>query len=258
MQENRSNEHSNLDKILGGIKSDIDSLDNMGFVESKRKKDTGIGKTFEDLVGIYENNNCLADYQGIVEYKTFRNKSESSLTLATKSPKPRGINTYIREKYGKPDSEYENIKVVHSTFYSDKFYNSNDVCGYKIEVNDPDKKMYIKIKDISSEDIDPKLPYCDYNDINKLVHNKLKYIALIEAETKTEEGKEYFHFYKGQLLSGLTSETFIDAIKDTKIAYEFRIGAYKSGPKIGKTHDHGTGFRIKRKKIKEVFDVSDI
>jgi hypothetical protein len=31
------------------------------------------------------------------------------------------------------------------------------------------------------------------------------------------------------------------------VMFDFRIGAYKSGKMIGKPHDHGSGFRIKKK-----------
>ena len=34
---------------------------------------------------------------------------------------------------------------------------------------------------------------------------------------------------------------------------DIRIGSYKSGKNLGKTHDHGTGFRIKPEDLKNLY-----
>ena len=89
-------------KVIDGFKKDFLAIKNKGYVPSNRLHDTGIGKTFEDLMQIVENNNHLADYKGILELKSKRALSESMFTLFTKSPSfPKGVNSKIREKYGK-------------------------------------------------------------------------------------------------------------------------------------------------------------
>ena len=40
-------------------------------------------------------------------------------------------------------------------------------------------------------------------------------------------------------------EAFIDLLEDGKIYVDLRIGQYHDGKNKGKTHDHGTAFRIK-------------
>jgi hypothetical protein len=54
----------------------------LGFVRSSRIGPTGIGKTFEDLLGIAENNLALPDL-GRLEIKTARKGSNSLITLFT-------------------------------------------------------------------------------------------------------------------------------------------------------------------------------
>ncbi|MBU1246684.1 hypothetical protein KJ973_00255 [Patescibacteria group bacterium] len=76
----------------------------MGFVKTHRAHDTGIGKTLEDLLGIKENNLRLPDV-GDVELKAKRIDSGSMLTVATKSPEPKGINKVLFEKYKYLDKE---------------------------------------------------------------------------------------------------------------------------------------------------------
>ena len=36
--------------------------------------------------------------------------------------------------------------------------------------------------------------------------------------------------------------------------FDIRIGSYKTGLKRGKPHDHGSGFRVKRDFLKELFE----
>jgi len=65
----------------------IAQIKEMGYVQSHRKGDTGIGKTLEDLLGITENNIAGPDF-AIYELKAGRKESVSMLTLFTKAPLP--------------------------------------------------------------------------------------------------------------------------------------------------------------------------
>jgi len=96
------------DRVLEGFRKDFLVIKTKGWVESRRYHDTGIGKTFEDLIGVVENNNFLADYGDILEIKSSRELSESMVTLFTKAPTyPKNINSILREKYGHPDLKLE-------------------------------------------------------------------------------------------------------------------------------------------------------
>jgi len=48
---------------------------------------------------------------------------------------------------------------------------------------------------------------------------------------------------------------FIDLIEKGSIRITFKIGVFKNGPRIGTTHNHGTGFDIIRKDIKMLYDI---
>jgi len=93
-------------KALASFKKDFSAIKERGFVKSHRKHHTGIGKTFEDLMGIVENNNLLVDYMDKIELKSSRDLSNSMITLFTKSPSyPPKVNTVLREKFGKEEEE---------------------------------------------------------------------------------------------------------------------------------------------------------
>lgn len=56
------------------------TIKNLGFVKSRRSNNTGIGKTFEDYIGVIENNLEEPDFAGF-EIKSHRSMSQSYITL---------------------------------------------------------------------------------------------------------------------------------------------------------------------------------
>ena len=69
-------------KFIEGFKKDFLVIKEKGWIESRRHHDTGIGKTFEDLIGIIENNNFLADYDDLLIFlKQLLKESEEERRL---------------------------------------------------------------------------------------------------------------------------------------------------------------------------------
>lgn len=82
------------------FKEAMEEIRNRGFIKSHRKGDTGVGKTLEGELGVEDNSVQAADL-GKVELKANRKKSNSKITLFTKSPDKRSVNSKIlRAKYG--------------------------------------------------------------------------------------------------------------------------------------------------------------
>jgi hypothetical protein len=75
-----------MDNIINSFKEDFEKVKKLGFVESHRFHNTGIGKTFEDLIGVVENNSESPDYMEFLELKSSRDYTKSMITLFTKSP----------------------------------------------------------------------------------------------------------------------------------------------------------------------------
>ncbi len=230
----------------------------MEFVKSNRKGNTGIGKTFEDCFGLEENNLPTADFKGI-ELKSQRELSSSYLTLFTKSPSlPRLANTKLRLKFGTPDKEHPDIEVLHTSIFSQNFNTHTSGYGFKLQVNKNEEKIYILVKNLETQEIINTQICWTFGALKRKIEEKLNMIAYISAETKIERGNEYFYFNKATLLSGLTFEKFIFLLEQGKVMVDIRIGAYKTGKNKGKTHDHGTGFRINKEDLEEFFDIEII
>lgn len=239
--------NSNLELFI----NDFNRVRNLGFYPSQRSSSTGIGKTFEDLIGVVENNVAEADLHGF-EIKSQRNLSGSYVTLFTKSPTmPKGANTYLRQNYGSFDNHYPDIKVLHTSMFCNKFNTHISGASFSLEIDYQDERLYI-ISNFKNQ-IDRSV-YYSFEQLKRAI-KKIENLAFVEAETKIENGIEHFHFTNATIFSNFISfENFLSLIEKGVIMYDVRIGAYKTGDKKGKTHDHGSGFRIKKENMHLLYE----
>ena len=212
---------------------------NMGWIRTHRSGPTGIGKTLEDLLGIVENNIDGPDF-GDYELKSCRLNSNSMLTMFTRAPQPAKSNTYLRLKYGYSSDVYENgDKVLHSTLSADRFTPVSDT-GHKLKVVCDDDKISIA----SESEIENV--YWSRETLRKCFEKKYKNkFVYAKAYSRGEGANEEFHFVEAYEVSGFDYDAIINLLEQGKIYVDLRIGQYHTGPNKGKTHDHGTGFRIK-------------
>ena len=214
---------------------------NMGWITTHRSGPTGIGKTLEDLLGIQENNIDGPDF-GDYELKSCRNNSNSMLTMFTRAPQPGRANTYLRLKYGYSSGAYDNDeKVLHSTLSADKFTPIADT-GHKLKITCREEGVYIESEE-GVENI-----YWTRDALKKCFEKKYKNkFDYAKADSRGNGTSEEFHFLEAYEVSGFNYDSFIKLLEEGKIFVDLRIGQYHHGPNLGKTHDHGTGFRIKEK-----------
>ena len=125
----------------------------LGFVKSRRSHNTGIGKTFEDYLGVDENNYKDPDFAGF-EVKSQRQLTSSYLTLFTKSPSfPKGANATLKESFGTPDKKFPDIKVLHSSIFGNRFNTFANKYGFKLFVNEKNDRLEFKVKSLTNNKI---------------------------------------------------------------------------------------------------------
>ena len=203
----------------------------LGYVKTHRAGNTGIGKTLEDLLGIKENNipspNALK-----TELKSARKSGSSMLTLFTKSPSPPRANSVLLQKYGYELLEGNKRKILHTTVNAVRFNNLRGSLGFKI--NTEEDKICL---------VNPQneiLGYWGKDILRASFERKLPEILYVKAETKDFGADEMFWFNEAWLLKGFNFDSFITLLKKGIILVDVRIGQYPDG----RTHDHGTGFRV--------------
>lgn len=226
----------------------------LGYVETTRGGATGIGKTFEDLLGKDEDRTSNPDFHGI-EIKTRLQNSIYHTTLFNKTPKGREefeIKRILRT-YGYPDKYMKQYKTFNATIYGSYLscIAGKYLMGLNVDYNK--RKVLLKIVNMNMELIENYV-YWDFDELNKMLNRKLKYLALVTATKKYTEGKVYYHYKTIDFYKLKDFETFLILIELGIICVSFHIGIIKRGERIGEIHDRGTSFRIKEEHIEKLFE----
>lgn len=226
---------------VDSLSKELKRISDLGFVKTHRSGNTGIGKTLEDLLGIEENNFALPDV-GFAELKSARNSKNSMLTLFTKSPDENAANGRLLVNYGYPtDKGLE----LHATLNSKDYINLKGKKFLKIDFDD-DGLLF-------SHFYDGPIKYTKYSYDTLINAFKNKYstgaLVYVLAENRGSKENEEFWFNEAYLFEGFNTQKFIDMLKNGDILIDIRLGVYDDG----RTHDHGTGFRIQPNRIKDCF-----
>lgn len=226
-------------ELIGKFKE----IRNRGWIPTTRHGDQCLGNAFEDLIGKEEDNKSEADYFGI-ELKVHRNITKSMVSLFSKSPSyPKGVNTYLREKYGVEEDGYGK-RVLNTTISGARENSHRGGHNFKAVVNRELKRIYIQVRDSATGELIPEDVYWSFDILSKALEKKISKVAILYGDEKDENGIHYVRYTEMRIIEGLTLEEMLKSIEDGKLLIDIRIGVYASGKNEGKTHDHGTGFRI--------------
>jgi len=212
------------------------NIKSQGWIRTHRAGPTGIGKTLEDLLGIEENNYDAPDF-GEYELKSCRKNSKSMLTIFTRAPSRRGANTELRNKYGYSSNAYNNDeKVLHATLNAIDFTSISDT-GHKLKLTFNNQRIYFESETGIEDNI-----YYDLEDLRQSFEKKYKgKLVYAKAQSRGQGADEEFLFDEAYEVEGFNYDAMISLLEEGRIYLDLRIGQYSNG----KTHDHGSGFRIR-------------
>ncbi len=211
---------------IAELKDKLSEINQMGYVVSLRRGNTGIGYTLETLLGVEENNLKTPDLRDI-EVKGRRIKSTSPLTMFT-----------FNDSVWKIEQE-ELIKQ----------YGYLDTQGrwalYTTAKNKPNNRgFYIKVEQDS-------VKFCNRDGLCvaewqleyliETLKKKLSNVLLVDAESRKSGGKEEFWYQEAYLLTDLNVDKFLELIKDGTIVIDLRMHIEN-----GRVRNHGTAFRLRR------------
>ncbi len=227
-----------------------------GWIATKRHGDQCLGNTFEDLIGKAEDNKSEADFCGI-ELKSHRTITQSMVSLFSKSPSsPKGVNTYLREKYGVSENLF-GMKVLNTTISGARENTHRGGHGFMAVVNRTERRIYLQVRNLKTSEIIPEDVYWDFSILERALEKKLSKIAIFYGDEKDEGGIHYVRYTKMLLFSGLTIEKMLRSVEVGDLKIDIRIGVYHSGKNEGKTHDHGTAFRIQLNDLLKYGEVTE-
>ena len=176
------------------------------------------------------------------------------LTLFTKSPSPRGINSKLRIEYGYPDANFPKKKVLRTTIDAtgfNKIKKSPEKIGFKIvNLND---RIEIHATRAPKCIPDMEIPYWLKTDLAKRVKEKYgESLLYVKADVKTVGDKEHFHYTDAYHLKGFDPKKLFKLLANGVLDVDIRLGLYDDG----RNHDHGTGIRIRPHLIDKCFSYS--
>ncbi|GHT46397.1 hypothetical protein FACS189454_07490 [Planctomycetales bacterium] len=205
----------------------------MGFVPTKRRGPTGIGFTFETLLGITENNDAHPDIEG-AEIKAHRTRGNSMITLFTfnnkawKMPPLKAVKEYgSLDKDGRQGLYYTMSLKPNSA-------------GLFLDVQDAE----ISVRHISGQII----ATWKLETLAKRFLQKIPALVFVSTFTEERDGVEYFHFYRAQLMKGTSPELLADQFRAENILVDLRLH-----DKGTMARNHGTGFRTYEDKLPLLF-----
>ena len=208
-------------------------IKDMGFVPSKRRGPTGIGYTFETLLGIDENNRFSPDIEG-VELKTHRFGGNGLITLFTFNRKAWKIPPLDAVKqYGSLD------RNGRQGLYYTMSLKPNSA-GLFLDV----QKSTISVRHVSGTVI---VEWSLETLANRFIQ-KIPALMFVTAFTEVRDDIEYFHFCKAQYMKGTNPDLLCNEFKAENILLDVRI-QYKEV----NTRNNDTGFIVYEKNIPELF-----
>jgi hypothetical protein len=235
-----------------------------GWVLGRRPGNDGsVGNTLEDLLGIQENNLPIPN-AAEWELKAQRKNTSSLTTLFHVEPSPRTLRFvpkillpvygWKHEKAGiiYPETEKSFRQTISTTRFSDR--------GFSVMVDKKERKISIRfeIEKVQKNHIQwmeniisnngkylEFSPYWGFDDLFHKAGTKLNNCFFVRAESKRENGKEFFLFSDIFMLKKFSLEKFISAIENGDILIDFDA---RSG------HNHGTKFRIRDQSLPNLYE----
>lgn len=214
---------------LQAITRKLRELKSRGFIPTLRRGPTGVGYTFEHMMGLTEKNIPIPDIGGRVEIKTTRRDASSLVTLFCFNKGVWHISQrQLVERYGYLDES--NRKALKNTIYLGRSMTR----GLSLQVNDNNT---ISLLDSKSN----LLATWDVFVLAGKLLTKLSRVLFVIADRRIVEGCEEFHYNEALILSEPQHRNFVTAFTAGKVGVDLRIHLMENGT----VRNRGTGFRMR-------------
>lgn len=235
----------------------LKEISKMGWIPNGRHGNAGgIGNTLEDLLGIAENNLPIPN-AAEWELKTQRLNTTSLTTLFHMEPSPRAIgfvSKVLLPLYGWGHQEAgTKYKSGEMSFRQTICGSSVSDRGFCVKIDRKEQKVLISFdrkkidgkhadwkksvkKRVGLKELVPQ-PYWGFDDLKHKAGTKLLNCFYVQAEVKTEDGKEFYKYSKVMMLRKFSFDGFLKALDEGKVLVDFDA---RSG------HNHGTKFRLRQ------------
>ena len=244
-----------IEESIRELKNKFRKISNMGYVKTIREGSTGIGATFESLLGKEEESFEIPDYYGI-EIKTRRAYSKAYITLFNAVPTGSSFHETkrLRDKYGYPNKIDKNLKRLYADIYCNRIIKVGLWYYFELRIDKEKNKLILIVYDHNKKQID-NTTYWDLDILKEKLERKLQVMALIKAWTNKIDGCESFKYYKINFYILKPFDNFIAALNNSKIKITLKIDSYTDEKRYGKVNEHGVSFSISEYDLTDIFDL---
>lgn len=234
------------------LKKEFLKVKNMGLIKPLRKGTTGLGYTFETLIGKEEDRECKPDYKSI-EIKCKLGYSKSDLNLFTSTPKKidNMAVDYIFSHYSY--YVYDNPKL-YKMFFRKVMHNTDyELYGLKFILDVDYYSEKIIVKCIKNNKCIDEVCYWEFNDIKNKLYTKMQNLAIVKAYPYKKNNETFYKYLSINFYILNNFKMFLKLIEsnDIYVLIYLREDANKLGDLIIK--NHGFSFRIKESSFNKLF-----
>lgn len=222
------------DAALTELLEKFDGIKERGWIDSLRTGDTGIGYTFETLLGIKENNDQQADFRGI-EIKC-KGTKEGEHSTSTKLNLFQAGPNWLVDATAK-----ELIRILGKPGDNGLF-----ACYSQVTVTPNNLGLLLQILR-ASEKIDLRksteaLGYWTFPQLAKRLAEKHSRAAFVKARVRNSKTKSQFAYEELVYCDRPSIDRFVNLVADRNIVFEFTM----SEKLDGKIRNHGYPWRLVR------------
>lgn len=222
----------------------FDEITALGFVATRRTGDTGVGYTFESLMGIAENNQMTGDFEGM-EIKTYRSKEmrmqdSEKVNLFLLEPRwTDGMKSADRvRQYGYVDDQgkfalYSAVQIRR---------NSHGLC---FRIDRAGGRLWL---DRGGKDV----AFWEFSQLDKRLREKHGEAVFVSAESRGRGAEETFRYRNVTYCRTPSAEAYLSLIERGDAMLELRMHV---GP-TGQVRNHGSGFRVKKNCIPSLYEAT--
>ena len=227
------------DPALTEFLGKFDEVKKLGWIDTLRVGDTGIGFTFESLLGIEENNDQIADFKGIeikcTGVKEGYASGSSKINLFQAGPTWTVVATAkeLIRMLGKPgvDGLYDCYSQVTPT--------PNNL-GLLLEILSASGKIDLR-KNTEA------LGYWSFAQLEKRLAQKHSRAVFVKAKTRNTKTKAQYSYEELVYCDRPTIQRFVDLVAKRNIVFEFTM----SEKPDGSIRNHGYPWRLTRAEFLE-------
>lgn len=244
-----------MKETIKELNKKFSGIQRTGWIKSTKNGSSGVGITFESLIGVPNNDFEIPDFKGI-EIKTKRQSSRSYTTLFNATPDGPHFHEVerLKNEYGYPHSKQKQFKVLNVSIFANKRKKIGINYYFKLDVNRQKQKLLLFIYDKRGNLIENEV-FWHFDTLKEKIYRKLKTLAFVNAQTKIIGNIEYFKYHKMTIYKLKNFDTFISLLEKGIIRVTFKINVILSGSKKGNICDHGTGFEIQENDLLHLYTI---